>query len=211
MGLDLVELVMEVEDAFGISIPDEEAGSLTTVGALIGYVHKRLQSYKSDTCATAAAFYRIRRLFMQKLPLNRADIKPDSSLAELIPAERRREIWSELAVTESQRLPRLQRPAWLSCMGLALGVLVPVFYLASAVLSLTVLLFLLIGIFVTRRWATRFPATCQTIRELALRLARPAESASLSEAEIAHRVRLIVCDQLGWELAEIHDNRRFPD
>jgi hypothetical protein len=42
-------------------------------------------------------------------------------------------------------------------------------------------------------------------------LARPAENASLSQAEVADRVRLILCDQLGWELAEIDDNRRFPD
>lgn len=36
-SLDSVELIMALEDKFGISIPDEEAEKLTTVGKLINY------------------------------------------------------------------------------------------------------------------------------------------------------------------------------
>ena|SRR5439155_24042165 len=38
MGLDTVEMVMEVESTFGIAIPDADAAKLTTVGALYDYV-----------------------------------------------------------------------------------------------------------------------------------------------------------------------------
>jgi hypothetical protein len=38
VGLDTVELVIDVENAFGISIPDTDAGGLYTVGDLQQYV-----------------------------------------------------------------------------------------------------------------------------------------------------------------------------
>jgi acyl carrier protein len=37
-SLDLVELIMELEDQFGIKIPDEDAQKLTTVGQAVDYV-----------------------------------------------------------------------------------------------------------------------------------------------------------------------------
>ena len=37
-SLDVVEFVMEVEKEFNITIPDEEAAKLTTVGAAIDYI-----------------------------------------------------------------------------------------------------------------------------------------------------------------------------
>ena len=37
-SLDLVELIMELEDQFGIKIPDDDAQKLTTVGQSVDYV-----------------------------------------------------------------------------------------------------------------------------------------------------------------------------
>ncbi|MCK4888173.1 MAG: acyl carrier protein [Planctomycetes bacterium] len=39
-SLDTVELVMEFEDEFDMSIPDEEAEKIQTVGAAVDYIMK---------------------------------------------------------------------------------------------------------------------------------------------------------------------------
>ena len=41
-SLDLVELIMAFEDKFGAEIPDDDAQQITTVGAAVAYVEKRM-------------------------------------------------------------------------------------------------------------------------------------------------------------------------
>ena len=43
-SLDTVELVMEFEDEFDMSIPDEEAEKIQTVGAVIDYIVEIVKS-----------------------------------------------------------------------------------------------------------------------------------------------------------------------
>lgn len=43
-SLDTVELVMELEDEFDLTIPDEEAEKLKTIGEAIDYIKKHLES-----------------------------------------------------------------------------------------------------------------------------------------------------------------------
>ncbi len=43
-SLDTVELVMEFEDEFEMSIPDEEAEKIQTVGMAIDYIQKAAES-----------------------------------------------------------------------------------------------------------------------------------------------------------------------
>ncbi len=43
-SLDTVEIVMALEEKFGIEVPDEEAEKLTTVGASIKYIEEKIKS-----------------------------------------------------------------------------------------------------------------------------------------------------------------------
>jgi len=45
-SLDTVELVMEIEESFSVSIPDEDAQKMQTVGDSIEYIEKRLNEQK---------------------------------------------------------------------------------------------------------------------------------------------------------------------
>lgn len=45
-SLDTVELVMKFEDEFELSIPDEEAEKIQTVGAAVDYIEKALSEKK---------------------------------------------------------------------------------------------------------------------------------------------------------------------
>lgn len=41
-SLDAVEIVMQLEDNFGVSIPDEEAAKMAVVSDLIDYIEKNI-------------------------------------------------------------------------------------------------------------------------------------------------------------------------
>jgi acyl carrier protein len=45
-SLDTVELIMELEKEFDVSIPDEDAEKIATVGAAIRYLTEKLQEKK---------------------------------------------------------------------------------------------------------------------------------------------------------------------
>ena len=42
MGLDIVEMIMDVEAEFGVEVPDRDAGRLRTVGDWYWYLRERL-------------------------------------------------------------------------------------------------------------------------------------------------------------------------
>ncbi|MCS6939190.1 MAG: acyl carrier protein [Roseiflexus sp.] len=43
-SLDLVEMIMELEEAFGIEIPDEDAEKIVTVQDALNYIEQKLQA-----------------------------------------------------------------------------------------------------------------------------------------------------------------------
>ncbi|MCP9456011.1 MAG: acyl carrier protein [Nitrospira sp.] len=57
LGLDsvaVIELLFEIEDRFKIQIPDQDLPSLSTVGSVAAYVHRRLTSGETTPTASEA-------------------------------------------------------------------------------------------------------------------------------------------------------------
>jgi hypothetical protein len=97
MGLDVVELVMEIEEHFSVTIPDDEAGRILCVGDLYLFLLRRTGGPAVVPCPTARAFYTIRRVFMHSLGAERGQVRPATQLRHLIPVEVRETACPRLA------------------------------------------------------------------------------------------------------------------
>ena len=114
MGLDLVELVIRLEDAFGITIPDEVAAELTTPRKVTDYIMTQVAISNQPSCLSQQAFYFLREKFVPRLHLPRNSFHPKTSLEHLIPKENRRVIWIGIkSEVGAKALPDLARPFWL--------------------------------------------------------------------------------------------------
>jgi hypothetical protein len=100
MGLDVVELVMELEDEFGLSISDEVAEKLlVSVGTTIDLVlaELRRRDGEAGVCATARSFYRLRRGLVRDCEVRHADVRLDVAIGELLPRRQQRRAWQRVA------------------------------------------------------------------------------------------------------------------
>ncbi len=96
MGLDGVELIMEVEEHFGITITDDEAGSMHTVGDLVAMIQSRADAASSSKCLSFPAFLSLRRLVREVVGDNSIRIRPSQSVADRLSHEHRRQLWRRL-------------------------------------------------------------------------------------------------------------------
>jgi len=107
MGLDGVELIMEIEKAFEISIPDPEAEKIRTVGDLHNSVWNHLKDQHSNRCNSQMLFYKLRIYFTSTYGLERNYFRSDTKLNDILPYENRRELYLDFASNIHLKLPGL--------------------------------------------------------------------------------------------------------
>ena len=96
MGLDGVELLIAVEERFGVTISDDEAESTLTVGDLITIVAARRAAVRPGQCLFLEPFCRARRFVREFVGNPALRLRPSTSIASVIPLQRRREFWMSL-------------------------------------------------------------------------------------------------------------------
>ncbi len=96
MGLDSVEFLFAIEDAFGISISDADAESLKTPRILVDYVAARLPRADGSVCAEQRAFYRLRRAVTRAYGIQPKRIRPDTSWDTLLPPRYPSRAWRQI-------------------------------------------------------------------------------------------------------------------
>jgi acyl carrier protein len=182
MGLDTVELVMAIEETFGLTIPDDRAGKIVTIGDAYRCILERLEFPESPgSCLSAGAFYHLRRTLMRQAGTSRAAVRPGARLETLLADSDRRRSWVGLGESLGWRLPRLERPPWvvaasvLAVLALAgalaagpvlLGFPGPSIDLGIVIFLVSCPLAALTAWYETRPLATRIPAECSTVRGL---------------------------------------------
>jgi acyl carrier protein len=214
MGLELVELVIRFEEAFGITISDEAAARMTTPREVTEFVATHVDVADGDACLSQQAFYFLRRGFCNSLQLPRTAFHSDVVLQTLIAKQNRKPLWGQLQIELGPRvLPDLARPLWLvyllSAGTLSLAVFVS--YATSTLpfrhkLALGLALLVLIGIIasvVTRPFKTEFRRRFRTFGGLVEHLLLHAphvfkrEQRMWTQAQIAETVRAIIVDITG--------------
>ena len=225
MGLDTVELVMDVEESFGITIPDDDAQRIETVGDLFEFIKSQTKLAPAGTCLTAATFYEIRNGMLAA----GIDEKfgPSTSLADIIPIRHRRSIWSRLSRNTQLRLPNLERPSWVIIGNVAITMCLSILIaLVASGRETSGFIFLVTGItclfiigfltsFVTTPLATKFATEFVTFRGLSERvLALNAtklknEHGPMGPNDIWVILRDLIVNQLGVDIDEVTPEASF--
>jgi acyl carrier protein len=204
MGLDTVELVMEVEETFHIQIPDADASKLETVGMLCDYVAEHAELTQGTACLSSRGFYQLRRALMNVLGVPRYAVRLDMPLNALLPIQnRRRKVWRNLR-NAAVGLPPLECSGVVDVGSFALCLLafvatagslamtakvmaVPIGMLASILVA--ALLFV-----VTSPLAVELPSHCRGVRSAALHVASklPLAGERIAPCEVELRIRTMV-------------------
>lgn len=235
MGLDGVELVMEVEATFSVVIDDRDAEKLLKVGDLHRYVLERLGAELPDEpgCLSAVVFNRLRRALGQALDVDRKRVRPEVAVESLVPADSRPDAWRRLGAALGLALPQLERPEWVY------AVVVPAWGLGTvSTVGLVVNLFLYrenqlvtstefttfavagFGLAIAVELATRplerrLPRGCETVRGLVEAvLARNfahlrAERRRWNPDDVWTTLRRLVAEQAGVDPETVHESTAF--
>ena len=108
MGLDGVEIVIEVEHTFGIRIEDAEAMRMATVGDVVRLVSAKRFAGRPHGCLSATAFRRLRRALQGALGIDRSAVRTDARLEAFLPLTRRRGDWPRVQAALGLSLPPLE-------------------------------------------------------------------------------------------------------
>jgi hypothetical protein len=221
--LDPVEVVIGIEKVFGVKITDNEACALLTVGQMYDLLLKKVwPAGAGRKCASAMAFYRLRRALTD---LRQGEKQAPVSDLALLERGRTRKNWKRLEKASGLRLPRLAvARSWpllvaVSIMGSAIPVVLTGLVLTFFSISLGDCLValapaLLLGGLVLVLAASvadpgRLPDDCRTLGKLAKRTAARnygqliVAGAAVSEAEIWHVMIEVFGDLSNVPAAEI--------
>ena len=225
MGLDSVEIVMKVEQAFGINIPDVDAEKLRTVGDMYEYVSARVTDVSTNACVTQKLFYKLRKHFREQLEIPEDFvIIPSTKLKELIPEEGRKHKWVQLEKSIGLSLPALQIPPPVNIIRAVLFCLVVYFSYEDTfglseligtknklVLLLPVLPMILINMIISRISKNEFATT--DMRGLSLKVLElnfeELSKEGVSQKEVQQIIKNILADIAGIDPKKISPEKSF--
>jgi hypothetical protein len=98
MGLEVVELIMGWEEAFGIEIADDEAELLRNPRMVVELFSERLGAVRGvdAVCSSHSAFNQVRQAMQLTLGVSRSEMQPRTILRKILPKEDRKDLWQAI-------------------------------------------------------------------------------------------------------------------
>jgi acyl carrier protein len=228
MGLDGVELVMEIEKAFDIRIPDEEAEKILTVGDMYNSVWNHLENRHSNQCNSQILFYTLRKYFTDTFQLPKHLFKPHTLLNDIFPRENRRKQYFIMENNINLELPGLVltdhwgvflNSVGLICIpgGILFSIILKNFFnysnwvflipLAGSATTLLTSKFL-----IPKRTVIR-PSLVRdfTHKTLAMNYSTVTKKMGVNRKEVETVINQIIVDKIGVDLEEISPEKSFTD
>ena len=236
MGLDTVELMIEVEQAFDVQIPDDCAAEMYTVGDVHDFILESQADCESapdamtpsKVCLSAATFFSIRDALASHVDVRARRLRPRALVEQTIPVKSRRAVWAKLQQSLSLKFPRLRRPGWIvACLtvltiAVALGcaALMQARYGAELAALSGVGLLAVLGVgttWITRFWAVHTESDWSTFRGLS-QVVLAHNYAKLSRrfntwdpADVWQALQAIVVEKLGVEPEQVTRQARLVE
>lgn len=208
--LDDVDLVQDVERAFGIRLLDDELARCVTVGDLFELVVDRLPTgpQSAKRCASAMCFYRLRRIVLTMEP--DMDLRPTTSIDVLqtIPV---RSLYRAIQNVDGLRPPAPSLSAW-GGASLLLAVGAPVGLLSFGAPWWAAGIAVLVGIGSARLAPIRLPPAIKTFGDLVELVAARSigglanRGARLRPAEAWKALQTVCADHAVTNGGEIHES-----
>jgi len=228
MGLDMVEIVMETEERFGIKLDDADFSRVRTVADFAVCVSRYLPT-SIAVSPKVETFRRVRDLMIAEAGIERRLIRPGAKLDELF-ASNRRVRWKRLRAKE-RLLPPLEltytadrlivvpaAAAILGVMGFTAALIGSHGWPKSLVIgTVGALAFGVFVLMLNRICRTQFSKGCQTVRELCEHLtlyvapADPDGQRLIWQIRVLDEVRRISADILGLPLDKVKPESRFVE
>ena len=228
MGLDSVDILVRVEKTFNISIPDQEAEKIRTIGDFHNSVWKHLNKLQANHCTTQALFYKFRNSICSKFSLPKPEFTTITQLNSIIPRNNRRARYLEFQKETGLVLPDLTFKKTWSITFNTLGILIVSATLITAFvlntwfhysgwLYLTTLLSIFVCLYISK---LLYPFRTEIVPHLAgeytqklleLNFTKVSSSLYANRIEVELIINQIVADQAGLELSEISKEKIITD
>lgn len=224
MGLDAVELVMEVEDHFGITLAEADWVSLRTVGDMVALIEGRLQMARESPCLALPFFLKVRRTVREVTGDERLRIRPGDSVVQYLSARQRRLLWKRLPSVVHCQPHDLPYPLWAQRMLLALAAALLVtalllgLWIDLLILPLTFAVAIAVSValvWLTGPFRTDPPYGWMTFGEITLSLVGSVATTKQSDLrttdEILAELRPVIAETLGVDQAKVVLSTRFVE
>jgi hypothetical protein len=227
-GEDSCDLVLTIEQSFGVRFSEDDLVQATTIGALSHTIFTKLESPVSPRCLSAVTFYKFRAAFVEVFGVPRDAISPTASLRKLMPWKSRKRQWRKIQQHLDYVLPQLTWTLWLVALWLLLVGLAFYFLFASRMFNMFGAVPLLVGIVgpisilfftgvILNPLARRFPRSCKTFGDLVkLALARnygkiAAKHGISSERDVAQLVFQLIAAEVAVDVEKLSVDTYFPE